>query len=333
MKNMISKYIGRLRRGSADGERGDSLVIVGLLLTTFIVVTAFTVDFGMAYMKIAEGQNVADAAALAGGTLLPVAKGDTAAVDELYDTIIEYAAKNGVSTMTRGDIELVETDGYYTKLSVVCPITSKTYFAKIIGIDQLSAVRTATVGSYAAGSVSGAVPIGIEQSVFQAAISSGNAQHITLKYGGGGGTNGEYGYVFLDGSANGGADIIRDWMLEGFNGTNYVGQELFLRTGNINNAAARGYALRRELCTHVVNGEKCCVDHYVDGCPLIVYVLVYEDRTEVNRGIRIAGFAPFILEGCTNDGEITGSYVNVIIPESKTNGTFFTGATSISLSD
>ncbi|MDD6236046.1 MAG: pilus assembly protein TadG-related protein [Clostridiales bacterium] len=310
-------------------EDGDITVFVAFLMTALLAISALVVDIGAAYVKLSEVQNAADAAVLAAGTFLPVSSGDTETIERIYTTAKEYAAKNEYLDLTDDDISFSETNGRINRIDIDVDISIPTYFAKVVGFSRLNAPVSAAVGAVPTGSMSGVVPIGIHQSEITQAIENGQTKHLTLKYGGGGGSNGNFGFIFLDGSSTGGAPDFKRWMTYGYEGTLYVGQELYNRSGNVNSAVSEGCSYRLARCHHWNDGTHCNADHYVPGCPLVIMILVYENGG--NADITVTGFAPFVIEGYTNKGEIIGSYVGSLFPSSDVEGDSFFGSVSISL--
>lgn len=310
-------------------EDGDITVFVAFLITALLAISALVVDIGAAYVKLSEAQNAADAAVLAAGAFLPASSGDTATIEQIYATAKEYAAKNKFLHLTDENISFSETNGRIHRIDIDVNISIPTYFAKVVGFSQLNAPISSAVGAVPTGSMSGVVPIGIHQDEINQAIESGQTEHLTLKYGGGGGSNGNFGFIFLDGSSTGGAPNFKRWMTYGYEGTLYVGQELYNRSGNVNSAVSEGCGYRLARCNHWNDGTHCNADHYVPGCPLVIMILVYENAGSAD--IRVTGFAPFVIEGYTNQGEIIGSYVGSLFPSSDVEGDNFFGSVSISL--
>ncbi|MEA4831296.1 MAG: pilus assembly protein TadG-related protein [Oscillospiraceae bacterium] len=303
MKHMI---FNKIRNGFMSSEKGDMTIMMAFLVTSLLIVSAFTVDIGAAYVKIAEAQNALDAAALAAGQLLPVSESDSSAIEEVYNTANSYLQKNGFNDFSEDDVCFSGSGGYYTSLTISTAATAKTYFSTIIGISQISSEKSASVGTYATGRVSGAVPFGIDANAFT--FEQGYA---VPKAGGGGGENGVFGYIALDGTSTN-ANAVKGWIANGFDGENYVGQILPLATGNMASAVKSAIPERINSCTHFEGDGGCNASHFVFGCPRVVIVPVYE--TIDTRTIRIIGFTAFILEGCTNQAEVYGTYVRANIP-------------------
>lgn len=310
-------------------ENGNVSIFVALLMTALISFSALVVDVGVAYLKKSDAQNACDAAVLAAGGLLPVYASDTAKIDELFKTAKEYAAKNEYLNLVNTDIKLTEKSGKIIRIDIDKKIEIPTFFAKVIGFSHMNTAVSAAVAAVPTGSMSGLVPLGINQNEVNQAINTGATKHITLKHGGGGGTNGNFGFIFLDGSSTGGAPDFKRWMTYGYEGTIYIGEELYERSGNVNSAVREGCSYRFSKCRHWNDGAYCTADRYVPGCPLVIMVLVYENSGSAD--ITVTGFAPFVIEGYTNKGEITGSYVGSLFPSSDAAGDNYFGSVSISL--
>lgn len=311
-----------------EKEDGQITIIVALIITTLIAVTALVVDLGTAYIQTSHAQNAADAVALSAGKQLPIPETNTVGVEALKNTAIEYAKKNGFD-ITPDDIQLTLQNGLYNKLTVRIHTVAETKLAAVIGISHINVSRSASVSLSPAGRITGAVPIGITEETFQNAIDTGQTQHLTLKYGGGDGVNGFFGFVVLD-KSNGNANILLNWMQYGYPGENYVGELLPTATGNKVSAADQGFTYRYQHCTHFLGMGGCNINHYVEDCPRIVKVLVYyqNNRDEVE----VKGFAPFILESTSNDGEVVGSYVKMQMPPLGQESTKDCGSYNIHLS-
>ncbi|MCX7615309.1 MAG: pilus assembly protein TadG-related protein, partial [Clostridiales bacterium] len=100
-------------------EDGAVTVIVALCMTIFMIITAFVLDFGLAYIKASDIQNAADAAVLATGQLLPLRADDEAAISEAKNSAVLYAEKNGSGTIPEQDVTLGDlANGKYTSIQI-----------------------------------------------------------------------------------------------------------------------------------------------------------------------------------------------------------------------
>lgn len=297
-------------------ESGSISIIVAVSLTLMLSMTALVLDVGSAYVETSKIQNAADAAALSAGTLLPVSTNDPPAQQKILESAVLYAVKNGVSdpsgvTVTFGGVSA----GEYTTLAVHIPATAKLNFGGITGVNKLSLSRSATVRLSATTAINDAAPLGVEAHALEAAIASGNLQHIVLKYGGGGGSGGFFGALDLDGLQGGGAKDFSSWLCYGYGGTLKVGDVLPVESGNM--AEPTNTALRTRLtqCTHYLGQGGCTPEHFVDDCPRVIKVIVYEWNG--TKSVRVDGFAAFVLEGTDASGEVVGSYVRVTDPSAR----------------
>lgn len=107
-------------------ENGQALVLVALLMTVFMGFAALSINLGTAYVAKANLQKAADAAALAGASVIGT---DSNPVS----TATTYATANGVP-QTGVSVNPTNTDP--TKIEVVCTETVPFTFAKVLGITQ-----------------------------------------------------------------------------------------------------------------------------------------------------------------------------------------------------
>ena len=177
-----------------------SAVIVAIMLSLLLGIASLTIDIGMTYTDASAIQNVADAVALSLGRFLPV-EDDEAAIAEIIALADEYAAKNGYFGLQAEDIVLGDlVSGRYGALTINLSKTSPTYLAKIIGVEEITSRKSATISAVPAGSVTGCVPVGISASAYETAMATGITEHVVFKAGGGGGESGFFGYIVIDGS-------------------------------------------------------------------------------------------------------------------------------------
>ncbi len=295
-------------------EDGAVVVIIAFAMTFLMTMAALAIDIGYAYVVSSDAQNCADAACLSVYELLPVKTEDTANKDKIIERIIEYGKKNGVDNILREDIIFEnDKDGYYYSVSVYVNKKAQTNIARVIGVENITTRKKATVSALPAGGVIGAVPIGVTKDVFENTHDSNDS--VTLKFGGGDGVNGYYGYVVLDG-AKGNSYILEKWLKYGYPGENYVGEVLPTATGNKASVAKDGVEYRMGLCTHFKTDGGCTKEHYDESCPRVINVLIYDIIDTSN--VKIVGFAPFVLEYADQADEIKGTYLKM--PAQQNNG-------------
>ncbi len=290
-------------------EDGISAIFVALTLSGLLAISSLTIDMGLAYVDASKIQNVADAVALSLGQYLPVGEEDQEKKALIVAKAIEYARKNDYEDLTEDDISFSGlVSGKYRSLTVTVSKTSTTYLAKVVGIDDITTEKTAAVSAVPAGSITGGVPIGISSKAYTDAVSSGQTEHVVFKDGGGSGENGFFGYIVIDGS-NGNAAALLNFFEHGYQGEVKIGDTLPTATGNKASVARKGVAYRMSACCHNRSSGGCTVDCYVEGCPRIMYVLIYDFIN--SSTVKVKGFAAIILEESDDADEIKGSFINL----------------------
>jgi len=294
-------------------EKGSTIVIVALVFTALIIIAALVIDIGIAYNKTAEIENAADAAALAAGKLLPVDTEDAVKVSAIKNKAIEYAVKNGITTLQSNDIELLNiVDGFYTQLQINIPLHMETSFAKIIGVDFLDVTRSAKVKITPCKKVDDAVPLSIEKTKMDTYLANGQTTHLALKYGAGEGTTGFFGAIDLDGVKGGGANDYELWLAFGYTSMLSAGEQLYpVEAGNMAGPTNDALTIRYNGCTHFPDSGGCTIDHYSTNCTRVVKTPVIE--YDGSKNARICGFAAFVLEPFTSSGYIYGSFIKLVV--------------------
>ncbi len=123
-------------------EKGQVAVIVAILLVVLVGMAAYAIDVGSLYQERRHLQTVADAAALAGAQELPERP------DLAEQAAIEYAAKHEV-IIDSSNIEISNTltsDPNWKDTITVIPINpgKQTYFAGVLGFNQVEVAAQAT---------------------------------------------------------------------------------------------------------------------------------------------------------------------------------------------
>lgn len=292
-------------------EEGSVLIIAAVSMVVFMVILALILDIGMAYLHSGELQKVADASVYSAGRKLPVKQTDIDAVNDIKDAAIHYANLNNFSQLTRDDVVLGDVvRGYYTYIKVTVSNSYAMNFARVLGVNSIDISRSAKVMLSPTSKVSGAVPLGLLDTDLRTRIENNQTSHVVLKYGSGGSTQGFFGAIDLDGSHGGGASDYRRWLAQGYIGETVVGDILLEENGNMVGATYTGFNERYNGCTHfgaTTGGEGCTIDHYVDDCPRIAKIVIYDINSEYTA--KVVGFASFILEEQTDTGYITGSFL------------------------
>ena len=139
-----------MRRHHSLSENGQSMVIIAIFMVVLIAMLALVIDGGLGYTKRREAQNAADAAALAGADAL--CDSDFATVPRTIAE--EYVLLNGGNTPAYEDIVIGDDE-----VTVTAHITHPTFFAGILGSDEITASATATAGCYVPCNVQGVLPV------------------------------------------------------------------------------------------------------------------------------------------------------------------------------
>lgn len=306
-KKIPIKYIRR-------EEQGDALIIVAVSMVFIFAMLALVIDLGLAFLSTGEQQKAADAAVYSAGRLLPIETGNTIKVNQIKDSAINYADLNGFADLTQDDIVLGKiSNGQYTEIRVIVDNSVPMYFAKIFGIDYLDLSRSAVAKLSPVIRTSGVAPIGLTKDEMDARIASNNLTHVTLKYGVQEGTTSFFGALDLDGQG-GGASNYRIWITQGYAGEISIGDVLLEESGNMVGPTYQGFEERFVACTHfgaLSGGDGCTTANFEPSCPRIVKVPIYSFGVD-NKTVVVEGFAAFLLENQTNDGFITGSFLNMV---------------------
>jgi Flp pilus assembly protein TadG len=146
-----------------DGQRGQSLVMIMVLLIALLGAGALVIDIGALYYSYQQLQAATQAAALAGATALP--NSTATAIATQYSAGGLNAHPNLLNvTMVSGYPQLK----CLTSTGVPCSApananaivvkeqaTVRTYFAKVLGVSSLTITATATAGAPGSGGANG----------------------------------------------------------------------------------------------------------------------------------------------------------------------------------
>ncbi|HNX14927.1 MAG TPA: pilus assembly protein TadG-related protein [Oscillospiraceae bacterium] len=297
-------------------ERGSNIVIIALTITALLILAAFVVDLGAAYVKTAEVQTAADAAVMAAGMQLPVEVNDTSKQSAMTATVLEYLQKNGITDTADVNVYFSQTqENLYMRIGVDVPAISKTEFSKIIGVNEVTFTRSAEARTLATTSLNDLVPLSAREDVLNALIASGNTEHVVLKYGKNTGevVQGAFGAIDLDGVKGGGANDYVSWLTNGYQGNLTVGTVLPIEGGNMAGPTLTGLSARFNACTHFQSDGGCTAAHYDSTCPRVMKVPVIQYIN--SHYVKVVGFAAFVIEDYTTystQGYVIGTYVDMI---------------------
>src|SRR6267378_215234 len=127
-----------MRRADLRDDRGQTLIVVAIMLTALFGFTGLVADIGWYELNMVRVQHAADAAALAGVVYLPgnVGGAVTAAQNE--------AAKNGFANGV-GGVTVTAAPEPLSRVVLGVTISSpvRTFFARIFGVTSFTATRNA----------------------------------------------------------------------------------------------------------------------------------------------------------------------------------------------
>lgn len=307
---------GKLAHRFLREEKGQAMVLIALLTTVLLGITAFSFDMGNLQWQKRHIQNTADASALAGAQDLPNAE----------DAAQRYAQLNGVPD---ADISVNPTNTDPTKCEVVCTRNVQNTFARILGFNNTTVAARAVAGISSVNSVSGgALPLGVEQQDFV------YGQTYQLKENAGAGQyHGNFGCLAL-GDKNG-ANRYRDNLKYGYDGTLTVGDKVDTEPGNMAGPTVDGmnYRINQDPTATYTTVQK--------GSPRLGVVPVV-DTMDVNgrKEVTIVGFAVFFLESANTEGKgnnakaaIYGKFMEMVVGNSTGGGQTSYGAYNVQLTE
>ncbi len=300
-------------------EDGSVIIVAAVAFILITIVCGIVIDVGAVYMKSSSSQNAADAAAFAASTILPAEVGNAAQIQQVKDVASAYAAKNGFDA---GSIQGVELDdifnGKYYGVRVRLTNEVPYSFGPIVGLNGTTVTKSAKVSLEPVTSSESVVPLGIESSKLSEALSATEGTDLIIKYDGGGGSEGFYGALDLDGVQGGGAKDFESWLAFGYDGILRMGDNLPTESGNMAGPTTDAFWTRYNQCTHYAGQGGCNEINFVVGCPRIVTIIVY---TFIDGNtVRVEGFVPFVLKGLNGNGEIVASKITVRTSEGETDG-------------
>jgi|LGVF01.2.fsa_nt_gb hypothetical protein len=195
-------------------ERGNVTIIVCLILTTLLGVTALVVDMGVVYAEKVQLANAIDAALLAGGQELPDDKTKAKTVME------QYLIANGV--LLDEVVISIDYDGKGASIEAVRNVEFS--FARVLGLTDTDVYEYGALELGTASSASGGLrPYALEKFDFTF------GDPVILKEGAGDGYHGNYGTVAL--GYTGAADLLEN-ALYGYDGVIKIGDWISTEPGN-----------------------------------------------------------------------------------------------------
>lgn len=273
-------------------EKGAVAVLATLAMVAMLGLTALVVDIGLLHLNKAQLSNMVDSAALAGVRDLPVSP------YQAFATSKAFAGFNG----KEDDTITTYIGSGNTTLRVEASRTVPMLFAKVLGFSESVVTATATAAISTVSSVSGVVPLGVEQEKFTYGVT------YSLKKGGGDGYTGNYGALALGGT---GADNYSYNIENNYTGPALkVGDIVITETGNMVGPTDHGVKKRIDKDPYAT------FDSVAKGSPRLIIVPIVDSLDQTGRSpIKVVGFAAFFLEG-SQSGIVKGRFIRTFTNES-----------------
>lgn len=270
-------------------EDGNAFVLIALSFALMLAVLGLVVDGGHLYMTKSHLQKTANAAALSGAQEIPNSQ---AAVDRVVGEILDSHGEK--ESLLLSAIE----NGQQLQIQMEKKVPL--FFASLFGFEYITVQVDAKAGLTPLGEASGAVPLGVDDSV---ELKYG--EQYSLKVDAGDSTSGNFGVLALDGP---GAKSYGDSLTYGFDEKLKVGDIVNTQTGNIAGTTRTGINYRIDNCPYPSG------DFQQRDCPRIMLVLVYKPYTQTTNqltSVQITGFAYFYVTDrmSSTDDSIKGIFI------------------------
>lgn len=277
-------------------QKGQVAVIVAVSLLAMLGMTAVVTDAGYLYVTKAQMQDAVDAAVLAGVQELPGRPQDA------LNLATQYSNENGLAL---GEYSYnIENN---TRLNGSASRTVDLFFARLLNIPTANVDVSATAQIAPLSEASGLVPWGVWEYDYEFG-------DVTILKQGGGELlyPGWFGALRFEGDS--GANDYRNNIKYGYPGVIHIGDIIPYEPGNMSGPTKQAVEYRMDLCPHTPG---CTIDHYVPGCPRIVFVPVINQVNVGSKEVRVCGFAAFMLDGYVgsgNENEVRGAFIEYVVP-------------------
>ena len=222
-------------------QNGQSMVLALVFLTVLMGMAALVIDVGSWYRAHRQAQATADASALAGAQVLP----DTTAATALAN---EYSGKNSPQGAPPPQITYSQQGYEADTIQVTVTRPSPGFFAKLFGFASVNVKGRATARAWNVDQVRGVAPITVNFK--HPELNCTRGQHATCNPNFGVPTTlqledihspgakdaaGAFGLINLNQQSGGneGAQVLADWLLNGY--PDYLG------TGSYNSAPSANF--------------------------------------------------------------------------------------------
>jgi Flp pilus assembly protein TadG len=312
-------------------QRGSVLVWLALLIVVMLGFVGLGVDIGKAVATKTQLQNAADAAALAAASAIDSTSG-TIVVGEAVSRAQVMAANNqafedGPTAVLVDASDVVVFTGANGKQQVT--VTTRrdgahpmfTNFAKVIGLPQFALRASATAQVERANGVCDVLPMGAQAP--QGGFTPGCGNVYQLKAPGGGGTNGNYGFVDFPacnlGACGGmnpnGANTLRCIITNGYKCCIETGDQISSEPGNKSGPFLQAMQARFNMDTDQDQG--ICYKDYTGNLARVVTVPIVTPFGNGSSPVTVLGFAGFFLRDMPGTGSastINGEFLYLTTP-------------------
>ena len=286
-------------------KKGQALVQIAVMLAVLIGLTALVVDVGGMYLTKTQLQRMADAGALAGASRLEYGKDSANTMAGIYvgkNKLPSYSSDPDSYTY------IPDPDPSVLKIKVTVTRPAFFNFAQVLGITPPTITATATASRL--GGLSGLKPwalTGNEDFHYKL------GEPFRLKEGGGGGTRGWFNAIHFKSSDSNGANIYKNYIINGCDVTMSIGDLVYATPGNM---ATGDKAI--ETATGLSAGQDYSLSDYTNvslTSPNVVFV------PEVDSNMKIIGFAAVYITAFGKSSTGGNGSIDVVF----LNDTFWTG--------
>ena len=276
-------------------EHGGAMVMVALMMTVLLGLTAIVVDAGRLYSEKSSLQKALDAAVLAGGQLMVSSEAQAKLIAK------EISEKNGY-ILIDSNLESTATSLRATK-KIVVPMT----FAKVLGIHEVEVEATARVIAGPLTVARGLAPLAVE-------LAHIKEETTNMKCTTAGQNSGNCGYLK---TGSGGASSLADAIKNGSNISYTNGQ-----TYDLDTEPGEKWGPVKSAFEELINrdqGKTHCQSYSTadNSCARVLYVAVVETFENANGRdeVKVVGFAAYWIQSVVNSSKsINGKFIQMIAP-------------------
>jgi Flp pilus assembly protein TadG len=325
MKHLLRRFRTR------EEERGQALVLFAFGLVAFCGLVALSIDAGQLVFTRTDLQKVADAAVFAGSQDLP----NAGSAENVANQYVSYNA----GSSTTADVVIGHTYAANDTITVTTHRRVNYTFLRVLGVTGADVTARATVRVGTFSGARGIVPFALVASddpnstLFDNPCYLGNdanglpifKQNTSCQLKGGansGGAGGDFGALGIAGT---GANLFRETVANGYEGTVFVGDQIIPQTGNQSGPTTQGLGDRMlmpppegcpsnerddVLITHP-DGSVTVREECAESMRIIIIPIV--DQIDNPQYSTVLGFAFMYVYGVSGSGGNTtvfGEYVS-----------------------